>query len=332
MNTLGSGLTSLTFEEFSWKDENGSYKLVPAANILKLLTYLRTHYPEVSTTIDEKPPYLVIWCEETIPEPSKRPFLIGGLLALWLVEGQSTPVEMNRGFLGNLEIRLQIDDDLAEDIRRYHIPKTETLRQLMRKGFPNALAISFISNEIFVELPELPRHEHAARLQTYPGWFAHGGPMLFYNNGLLFRTQPNKQLEEPKLPTLEGKLLHSDMLKMDDIYVIDNDGTGCHGAMLCKGKTVISQNDNDQVVLGIFATSDSTAYGDPSIRAGCCGSALVRLEKSREAEGGFEKSGEVGGVIVASEFEGEGISDNIPRLLCFAEVNDALMEDGEEDA
>lgn len=145
--------------------------------------------------------------------------------------------------------------------------------------------------------------------------------------GVLFRTQRiNRQLKEPKLQTREGKLLGSDMLKMDDIYVIDNDGTGCHGAMLCKGKTVISQHDSDQVVLGIFATSDSIAYGDPSIRAGCCGSALVRLEKSMEAKGGFEKSGEVGGVIVASEFEGGSIPENTPRLLCFAEVNDALIE------
>ncbi|KFZ15360.1 hypothetical protein V502_05666 [Pseudogymnoascus sp. VKM F-4520 (FW-2644)] len=331
MNELGNGLKSLTFEEFSWKDKNGGYELIPAANILKVLTYLRTHYPEVSTTIDEMPPYLVIWCEETVLEPSKRPFLIGGLLAVWIVEGQSPPVELNLGFLGNLEMRLHLDDDLAEDIRKYHIPKTDTLRQLMRKGFPNALAVSFISNEIFVELPELPRHEHAARLKTYPGLFAHGGPMLFYYSGLLFRTQRNdRKLEEAKPHGLEGKLLSSDMLKMDDIYVIDNEGTGCHGAMLCKGKTVISQNGNDEVVLGVFATSDSAAYGDPSIRAGCCGSALVRLEKSREAEGGFEKSGKIGGVIVASELEGGSIRDNTPRLLCFAEVNDALIEAGGE--
>ena len=191
MNELGNGLKSLTFEEFSWKDENGDYELIPAANIRKVLTYLRTHYPEVSTTIDEMSPYLVIWCEGSVPEPSKRSFLIGDLLAVWLVEGQSPPRGIICGQLGNLEIRLQIDDDLAEDIRHYHIPKTNTLRQLMRKGFSNALAISFISNEIFVELPELSRHEHAARLRTYPGLFAHGGPMLFYNNGRFIQDTAN---------------------------------------------------------------------------------------------------------------------------------------------
>ncbi|KFY23263.1 hypothetical protein V493_05968 [Pseudogymnoascus sp. VKM F-4281 (FW-2241)] len=275
------------------------------------------------------PPYLVIWCKEAIPESSKRPFLIGGLLGVWLVEGQDLPLELNdSGYLGNLDKHLQIDDEYAEDLRPYHIPKTDTLRQLMRKGFPDALAISFISNEIFVELPKLPPNEHAKRLTEYSGWFAHDGPKLFYHNGFRITTQLNKQLGQPRRQALEGEMLGSDMLRMDDIYVIDDDETGCRGGMLCKGKTVISQTD--QVVRGIFATSDPIAYGDTSIRAGCCGSALVRLGRSREAEGVSEKSGEIGGFLVGSEFGGGDIPNDIPRLLCYAEVNDSFLEDRRE--
>ncbi|KFY95699.1 hypothetical protein V498_03210 [Pseudogymnoascus sp. VKM F-4517 (FW-2822)] len=153
-------------------------------------------------------------------------------------------------FLGNLGIQLELDDTSAEDIRLYHIPQTKTLRQLLRVIFPDALALSFISNEVLVELPELPRNEHAKRLHAKPG---------------------------------------------------------------CK--TIISQTD--QVVIGIFATSDCVAYGDPDIRARCCGSALVRLEKSTEAEGGLEKSGEIGGVIVGLEV-GEESGSDYPEaaLLC----------------
>lgn len=108
--------------------------------------------------------------------------------------------------------------------------------------------------------------------------------------------------------------------------MIDNDATGCQGAMLCKGKTVISHKD--EVVLGIFATSDCVAYGDPGIRARCCGSALVRLEKSTDDEWGLEKSGEVGGFIVGLEVGEESGSDSIPRLLCYAEVSDGVIESG----
>lgn len=268
--------------------------MISAANLGKLYYYMRAHYPGV-TTIDEMPPYLIIWCEETTPEPSKRPFLIGGLLAIWLVEGQCLPDEIMGGYLGNLEIQLQIDSDYVDNIRPYHIPTTKTLCLLMSEGFPDALAVSFIDNQIFVELPELPRNEHAKRLQTYPGWFAHDGPKLFYHNGLRIKTQRNKELGLSRMQGREGKLLHSDMLKMDDIYMIDDDAMGSHTAMLCKGKTVISQTD--QVVMGIFATSDPVAYGEPGIRAGCCGSALVRMDRSTGAEGGLKIVGRLGGLL-----------------------------------
>ncbi|OBT77299.1 hypothetical protein VF21_03449 [Pseudogymnoascus sp. 05NY08] len=327
INDLGNGLTSLTFEEFTWDDGNGGYKMISAANLGKLCYYMRRHYPGV-TTIDEMPPYLIIRCSAPPPAPSKRPFLIGGLLAIWLGEGQGLPPEIMGGYLGNLEIQLQIGSDYEEDLRPYHIPKTDTLWRLMRGGFPEALAVSFIDNEIFVELPELPRLEHAERLQRCPGWFAHEGPKLFYYNGLRIKTQRNKEVGRLRMQNREGKLLHSDMLKMDDIYVIDDDAMGSHTAMLCKGKTVISQPD--QVVMGIFATSDPVAYGEPSIRAGCCGSALVRLDRSTEAEGRLEKSGKIGGFIVGSEFgEGDG-ADDFLRVLCYAEVNDWRIEAGGE--
>lgn len=132
-NNLGSGLTSLTFAEFTWDNGNGGYKMISSSNLGKLYHYMRTHYPGV-TTIDEMPPYLIIWSSNALPAPSKRPFLIGGLLALWLVEGQGLPPEIMGGFLGNLEIQLEIGGDYVEDLQHYHIPKTDTLWKLMREG------------------------------------------------------------------------------------------------------------------------------------------------------------------------------------------------------
>ena len=92
-------------------------------------------------------------------------------------------------------MQLQRDDDSAEDVRPYHIPKTATLRQLMCKALPAALAVSCIDNQIFVELPQLPRSEHVKRLGCYPGWFAHnGGPKLFYYNRMRVRTKLDRGL------------------------------------------------------------------------------------------------------------------------------------------
>ncbi|KFY07733.1 hypothetical protein V492_06889 [Pseudogymnoascus sp. VKM F-4246] len=136
---LGEGLTTITFDEFTWDDGNGGYKMVSAANLVKLLGYSRAHYPGV-TSLDEKPPYLVIWCEETAPPLGERPFLIGGLLALWLVEEDALPMDIWGGLLGNLSLLLEIRDEHARDIRPYHIPKTSTLRGLLKEAFPDALA------------------------------------------------------------------------------------------------------------------------------------------------------------------------------------------------
>lgn len=499
-DALNTGLASLQFEEFTWEDGKGGYKMISAANLGKLLIYMKTHYPEV-TKMDEMPPYLVIWCKETTSEPSKRPFLIGGLLGVWLTEGQSLPREFVGGYLGNLEIQLEIDDVYSQDIRPYHIPKTETLFQLMRKGFPDALAISFISNEIFVELPELPANEHVERLKTCPGWFAHEGPSLFYHNGLRITGNQNKRLKQPMLETVDGQyddsdyvaaqgsfqpgsmlcddsgdmvtagilvkkgdeerltvsihcwqkeldkipekmgdgqsfrvtqgkthvghvssrlgntdiglatlnngvdfrnqfmempgepieLLHSDKLTMDDVYMMDSFTTGRQGGMLCKGKRVITCEDKEKRVdrfllgkpedlpdvgkylvltQGIFATSEPVANGEPIIRAGCCGSAVVQLEKTtrqrkakksksadktkheagtgspskkdgsssvaaseldaKASEQGFVNSGKIGGFMHWSDLQGKNQGDNIPRLLCYAEVTDPLIDAGWE--
>ncbi|KFX88526.1 hypothetical protein O988_08993 [Pseudogymnoascus sp. VKM F-3808] len=325
---LGNGLTSLDFEEFSWKDGEGGYKGVSAANFGALYDYMRTYYSGV-ITIEERTPYLTVLCSKATPSKADRPFLIASLLAIWLVD--DVPYEFDGGYLGNLEIQLQLSSNYTDDIVPYHIPRTETLWQLMRVCFPDAVAVSYISNEIFVELPTVPAREHAGRLRGYPGWFAHGErPSVFYHNGVRIRASPmDERVGRTRRRVVErGKLLGSDELVMDDVYVIDNETAGgCQGAMLCKGKTVIAEGE---VVLGIFATSDAMGYGDPGIRAGCCGSALVRLEKGEEDEGGLlKRSGDIGGFIVSSEFEG-GIPNDIPRLLVYAEANDSFISDGRE--
>ncbi|RFU35061.1 hypothetical protein B7463_g1299, partial [Scytalidium lignicola] len=181
---LDNGSTSLQFEEFTWDDGNGGYQGVSMANFKKLLEYLRNLYPQVQT-IEERVPYLVIWCDGSIPEPSKRPFSIAGLLAEWLLSGKDNlPPAFIGDDIGNLGLILDIEDDLADDIRINHIPRTETLCRLVREHFPDALAISFIDNEILVELSELSVNEHIERLGTLPGRFRHTPVRILYRNGL----------------------------------------------------------------------------------------------------------------------------------------------------
>lgn len=67
MDKPGSGFESLEFKEFSWKDDEGGYKDISAAHFDMLNTYLKTLFPEI-TTIEERTPYLVIWCENAVPK------------------------------------------------------------------------------------------------------------------------------------------------------------------------------------------------------------------------------------------------------------------------
>lgn len=479
---LDTGLASLQFEEFSWDNGTGGYRPISAKHLLQLNTYLTTLYPEVDV-IEERIPYLIVWCKESIPESSKRPFLIGGLLGVWLLEGQDNlPREFFDEDLGNMAIVIRVNHDLASDIDHYHIPKTETLCQLMREQFPDALGVSFLTNEFFIELPELPINEHIKRVRNLPGRFAHEAPLLKYHNGLRITGQEHKPLKTPNPEKIDGeyddtdyvathgyfqpgsmlredggnmisagilvekdehrrltvaihcwqkeiddalekmgdpkyfqvsqgetrvgyiserleksdiglatlidnvefrnrfldipggptKLLPSDMLESDQVYMIDSFVTGRQGELLCKGKRVIKQEDKQRrvdpilrgkqedlpeagvfvvIVQGVFATTEPIIYGSPKIRAGVCGSALVRLTTSKEGEGAgidesspisgrsselhaqtvectFENTGEIGGFMRWSDLQDKTSDSPTPRLYCYAEVTDPLVDAG----
>lgn len=224
-DVLDTGLASLQFEEFSWDDGNGGYKGVSAAHFGKLNTYLKMLYPEVQS-IEERTPYLVIWCKDSVPESSNRPFLVAGLLGVWLVDGpDNLPIEFIGESLGNLNLVLELDKDLAEDIRKNHIPKTKTLCRLLREHFPEAQAVSFINNEILVELPVLSASEHGERLQKLFGQFGHSRLSLFYHNGFRITGQQNRRLKQPMPQTNEGPC--------DDSDYVATRGNFQPGSMLC---------------------------------------------------------------------------------------------------
>lgn len=90
-------------------------------------------------------------------------------------------------------------------------------------------------------------------------------------------------------------------------------------------------------------------YGLPVIRAGVCGSALVRLAESegsrddgknsqapaaetglitRTVENSFTNSGEIGGFMNWSDLQEKITHSAVPRLLCYADVTDPLINSG----
>jgi len=79
---------ALDFEEFSYVDDQGTFRRIGAAWLDILCEYLAKYYQAES--LSEILPYLVVWCKDTVPPLSERPFMIAGLVAVWLVQGKDT--------------------------------------------------------------------------------------------------------------------------------------------------------------------------------------------------------------------------------------------------
>ena len=54
-------------------------------------------------------PFLIVVCEDKVPEPSKRPFLVVGLVGIWLIDGGNpTPDDTDLGERGCADTLLQL--------------------------------------------------------------------------------------------------------------------------------------------------------------------------------------------------------------------------------
>jgi hypothetical protein len=82
----GPKTAALEFEEFSYVNDEGTIDKIGIAWLEVLVDYLAEHYGAQS--VSENLPYLIVWCEDEVPLPSERPFLIAGLVAIWRVHGK----------------------------------------------------------------------------------------------------------------------------------------------------------------------------------------------------------------------------------------------------
>jgi hypothetical protein len=78
---------------------------------------------------------------------------------------------------------ISLDQDLLAEIDVLVIPKAKTLSTIMNDYFPDALAISFISHQILIELIEVTFEEHYRRLAHLPTGFWDTNVGLRYYNG-----------------------------------------------------------------------------------------------------------------------------------------------------
>jgi hypothetical protein len=85
ISTPAPQTASLEFAEFSYINDQGIIQRTDTDNVEALAQYLWEAYKVID--LIERLPYLILVCKDKVPEPSEQPFLVAGLVGIWLIEG-----------------------------------------------------------------------------------------------------------------------------------------------------------------------------------------------------------------------------------------------------
>ncbi|KAI4125324.1 MAG: hypothetical protein LQ347_005418 [Umbilicaria vellea] len=143
------------------------------------------------------------------------------------------------------------------------------------------------------------------------------------------------------IPTTAKVLLCSPDVNVNDEFYIDSFVTGrqrlrCQGVRIrIEGEREVLKSDKSKLPgtgtfislrQGVYATGSPEFYGVPKIRAGVCGSALVRVRKAGKDGGEVLEKGEISGFMHWSDLQLK--NDTQGTLLCFADAVDDLVAAG----
>ena len=192
-----------------------------------LMKHLRTTYNV--TTMDTYFPFPILYCEDSVPSPDSRPFMIAGCIGVWLEEGDDSPLELFPGNLSGLlpGSTIEIDEYLVSDLKPYRIPKKQTLLALASQHFPNATHISYISNQLVVELPKQSVDDYSKSLDHLSVTISSCNLRLAYHNGPQ-TTSELKRSKQPNPKYLDGIY--------DDVDYVEERGSFFPGTMLSSGE------------------------------------------------------------------------------------------------
>ncbi|OBT49394.1 hypothetical protein VE00_00474 [Pseudogymnoascus sp. WSF 3629] len=331
----------LDFEEFSYVNEQGEFDnnrrhgyLAPLSN------YIFENFGAVS--VSETFPYLIVFCEDKVPPHSERPFKIAGMIAVWVVNGEiSFPRDIEMGdFFGAMYMEnpwISLDQDLLAEIDVLVIPKAKTLSTIMNDYFPDALAISFISHQILIELIEVTFEEHYRRLAHLPtGFWDTTTIQSLASSGELFWT--DNFVTGPQQLASVGKRICKVDIQGNDFFSIPD--------------AVLTPGEYGELVQCIYATSMPPINSQQKIQDGVCGAPIIRARKEENCpqarakysaprtRGSYKRRPsyntpitEIQKQLPQEETTGEvaGFMDiqyGGDRLLCFADVVDGLVDDG----
>ena len=189
-------------------------------------------YPDLFC-IDTVFPWIILQFEADVPPPSERPFLVAGLVAVFLVEGNPFPHGiLDMGQPGRA-LPHATSIEYKDDLRPYHNSSIETIYYLF-SAIPEADFISVYPRQLLIETEKMSDTEFERFLMRAPRAF--GFMAAMYHNGPYLRVlsarvkQPNPQLDAT------GSEISID----DTNYLLDENGGRLRpGSILeCHGRIV----------------------------------------------------------------------------------------------
>jgi hypothetical protein len=195
--------------EFSfWDDVKSCFKPLDSVERVILLQTLRIHYPQVES-ITIAIPYLIIECEESVPQESEQVFMAAGLVCVFIVAGGRYPFGVGYiGASGEAPPPQDIPDEVKKDIRAFHIPTLQTFAYI-HKAIPSCSHVSSYATQLVVELHPLEEEEFQKQLIHLPGQF--GSLSVGYINGTLLQ-KAKSRAKNPDLTNIDGEYDDSDYL------------------------------------------------------------------------------------------------------------------------
>lgn len=173
-----------------------------------MLQELRRRYPQVDA-ITISIPFLIIECQDSVPDEAEQVFLAAGLVCVFIVLGERLPFGAEyMGHYGEAEPPSDIPEDILRDSRPFNIPDITTF-QYFHKLIPSCTHISSYPTQLVVELEKLSPEEFQKQLKHLPGHI--GSISIGYINGLLLHP-PLSSARNPDSIHVDGTCDDSDYL------------------------------------------------------------------------------------------------------------------------
>jgi hypothetical protein len=119
-----------------------------------LMQTLRIQYPQVES-ITIAIPYLIIECEESVPQESDQVFMAAGLVGVFIITGGRLPLGVGYiGAYGEAPPPQDVPEDIINDVRPFYIPTMKTFAYI-HQLIPICSHVSSYPTQLVVELEHI---------------------------------------------------------------------------------------------------------------------------------------------------------------------------------